>query len=214
MSLSGEDCSVSNSGLWQAIRNVPLPDVVTPKDWFRSSKTETFQERLSSEHDLTEESARRLVEEYRRFLYLKAIDGGSLTPSERVDQAWHLHMETAGEGWAQFCDDVLKFRIDHRTGLSRKEAMASYSRLLQLYRREFNQEPPGDIWPGERERMRNVIGGGMVFAAVVLFLFGFGLYPFIGVAGQVVWVGICMVLFLVGGGMWDDTDLERVAKCA
>ena len=121
MSLSGDDCFVSNSELWQAIKNVPLPDVVTPKDWTRPSKTETFQERLSSEHDLTEESARRLVEEYRRFLYLKAIDGGSLTPSERVDQAWHLHMEIAGEGWAQFCDEVLKFRIDHRTGLSRRK---------------------------------------------------------------------------------------------
>ena len=199
---------LSDSELWQAVRDVPLPDVVTPKNWFRSSKTETFQERLSSKQNLTEESSRRLVEEYRRFLYLKAIDGGNLTPSKRVDEAWHLHMELAGEGWTQFCDEVLRFRIDHQTGLSKKELNENYARLFDLYRREFNQTPPSNIWPGESEKWRRVIGHAMSFGGLALIAFSWYFTEY-----RAVEVAFALGLFILGGAVAKDTDLERVANC-
>ena len=215
MTPSGNDCRTSNSELFQAIWNAPLPDFVTRQGEFQPSKTETFQQRLASKHDLTEESARRLVEEYRRFLYLKAIDGGPLTPSKRVDQAWHLHMEAAGMGWTQFCDDVLKFRIDHRTGLSKTKAMASYVRLFELYRREFNHEPPGDIWPGAHERKQRAFGFAMVFAGVVLARISW--IPWesstVGFGASIGFlVGVALVI--LGIAVLKGTDLEMVAKCA
>jgi hypothetical protein len=214
MSFDGRAPSLSNTSLWTAIQSASLPNEERPKGWFTASQTMSFQERLSSKHDLTAESAWRLEDEYRRFLYLKVIDGGTLTPSKRVDQAWHLHIESPGGEWTRFCHEVLKRQVDHQTGLSRAEAKASYARLLDLYRGEFNEEPPSDIWPGVRERRRQAIGIGIVSTGFVICIiwpivfWGFG-YGNAGWEGFAVFAASMFLAHQVSKG----TDLETVARC-
>lgn len=211
MSFDGRTPSPSNKPLWAAIKCASLPSEERPKGWFTASQTMSFQERLSSKHDLTAESAVRLEEEYRRFLYLKAIDGGTLTPSKHIDQAWHLHIETAEGEWTRFCHEVLKRQLDYQTGLSRAEAKASYARLLDLYRGEFTDEPPSDIWPGVRERRRRAIGfgifsaGGLALCQAVFETYAFGVAPSVGVA---VFIASIFLAHVVLKG----TELETVAS--
>ena len=52
----------------------------------------TFERRLSRENGWSREYARRVVDEYRRFVLLAMEAGHVVTPSEEVDQAWHLHL--------------------------------------------------------------------------------------------------------------------------
>lgn len=130
---------------------------------------ESFADRLIQKHDFTKKSANRLEFEYRRFLYLKAIGGGRLTPSARVDQAWHLHLDT-GNSFAGFCDKVGAGKIGHFTGLAQEEARAGYQRTLLLYRREFGQQPPPDIWPTRRETRRLMVSRAMAVAGIGLFI--------------------------------------------
>ena len=214
MSLSGKDYIISNWELWQAIRDAPLPGGLPQKGLFGRRKAENFEEQLASKHNLTEESAQRLVEEYRRFLYLKAIDGGSLSPSKRVDQAWHLHIETPRGEWSRFCDEVLKCQIVHQTGLSATEAKSNYARLFDLYRRECNQEPPSDIWPGARERRRSLVAAGIAITGLVLFIGGTFFEPYVGsslpIFGFIAFIVSGVIASWVGAG----TDLETVSNCA
>jgi hypothetical protein len=174
---------------------------------------ESFADRLMKKHEFTERSANRLEFEYRRFLYLKAIDGSPLTPSSRVDQAWHRHMET-GDSFVRFCDMVSAGKIEHFTGLTQKEARAGYQRALSLYRREFGQQPPPDIWPTGREKRKLIIGRAMTAAGIVLFIGAVvtqkaGGDPFLSYA--VGFGGFFALLF--GGWISAKADVEKAASC-
>lgn len=52
----------------------------------------TFTARLARENGWTIGRAGRVVDEYRRFVLLALTAGHAVTPSEDVDQAWHLHL--------------------------------------------------------------------------------------------------------------------------
>jgi hypothetical protein len=172
---------LSRPELWERIRVAELPGATarTINNWFVvQSKHESFAERLKSAHDLTAESARRLETEYRRYLYLKAFDGGILTPSKWVDRAWHLHLDTEGGAWDAFCKDVLEYPVEHKTGLPSADAKASYTRTLDLYRREFKEEPSVDIWPSLAYQQSSAMAGKLA---------GYGLgFFFLGVLGYTI----------------------------
>ncbi|MEZ6192343.1 MAG: hypothetical protein R3C45_13785 [Phycisphaerales bacterium] len=48
-----------------------------------------------------------MVNEYRRFCYLAIAAGHTVTPSDEVDQAWHLHLLYTRDYWEDFCPNVL-----------------------------------------------------------------------------------------------------------
>ena len=73
----------------------------------------TFTRRLARENDWTLAYAGRVVTEYRRFLYLAARAGHSVTPSDAVDQAWHLHLLYTRHYWGTLCKDVLRHDLHH-----------------------------------------------------------------------------------------------------
>ena len=52
----------------------------------------SFEARLARENGWTVRHSRRVLLEYKRFLFLAMTAGHSVTPSEDVDQAWHLHL--------------------------------------------------------------------------------------------------------------------------
>ncbi len=117
--------------------------------------------RLARENGWTRRYADRVLAEYRRFVYLGATCGHPVTPSDEVDQAWHLHMLYTESYWERMCGEVLGFAFHHGPTRGGKAEGAKfndwYVATLEAYRREFGSEPPADIWPTASQRfsMRN-----------------------------------------------------------
>jgi uncharacterized protein (TIGR04222 family) len=116
----------------------------------------TFTQRLARENRWTEAHAARVVAEYRRFLLLAMAAGHPVTPSDGVDQAWHLHLTYTRSYWDDLCGTVLGRPLHH--GPTRGGAAESakfhdwYARTRESYRRIFGAEPPADIWPPAEDR--------------------------------------------------------------
>ncbi len=128
----------------------------TPREPKAAPPSFPFRARLARENGWRPSYAARVVEEYRRFLYLAAVSGHSVTPSEAVDQAWHLHLCYTRSYWDRLCRDVLGFRLHHGpTRGGRAEAAhydAQYRATLASYQRVFGAPPPDEIWPPTNRR--------------------------------------------------------------
>lgn len=115
-----------------------------------------FVARLGRENGWSASRAERVYQEYLRFLYLASVAGHPVTPSEDVDQAWHLHLCYTRSYWANLCGTILGRPLHHeptRGGPSeRTRYRDQYEGTLQAYRKHFQSEPPQDIWPGAAER--------------------------------------------------------------
>ena len=116
----------------------------------------TFVARLGRENGWSPAYAEAVVEEYRRFLYLAAASGRPVTPSEDVDQAWHLHLSYTRHYWDELCARLLGRPLHHEpTAGGREEAAryrGQYEATLWLYRETFDAPPPPDIWPDSGTR--------------------------------------------------------------
>ena len=51
----------------------------------------TFARRLERENGWTPQFTARVIEEYRRFMFMAVCAGQPVSPSDAVDQVWHLH---------------------------------------------------------------------------------------------------------------------------
>lgn len=109
-----------------------------------------FTARLAKENGWTRAFALRVAEEYKRFAFLCVASGHPCTPSEAVDQAWHLHLIHTRSYWDAFCGETLRQPLHHGPtkggGEEDRKFHGWYARTLESYRRHFG-EPPGDIWP-------------------------------------------------------------------
>lgn len=125
-------------------------------DFDRGPSDFTFRDRLARDQAWSRRYADRAIDEYRRFLLLSAVAGHPVTPSEAVDDAWHLHLTYTQSYWNDLCGTVLPAPLHH--GPTRGGAAEStkfhgwYERTLASYRRLFDAEPPADIWPSAAER--------------------------------------------------------------
>jgi uncharacterized protein (TIGR04222 family) len=110
-----------------------------------------FESRLARENGWSPAYSRRVIREYRRFLFLAVTAGHPVTPSEQVDQAWHLHLTFSRSYWDRLCRDLLGRPLHHEpTRGGPEEAVkfrAQYLQTLDAYRSAFAEEPPADIWP-------------------------------------------------------------------
>ena len=48
------------------------------------------------------------IDEYRKFVFLALEADHPVTPSDQVDQVWHLHLLFSDTYWNDFCPRVLK----------------------------------------------------------------------------------------------------------
>lgn len=119
----------------------------------------TFEQRLARENGWTYTYAEQVVEEYKRFLYLIAHTRRQLTPSDAVDQVWHLHLAYTRSYWQELCQDILGFELHHHPTKGGDEQQANfklcYADTLQSYAETFGKPAPETIWPGEEERFRS-----------------------------------------------------------
>ena len=110
-----------------------------------------FAARLARENGWSAVHAGDVAREYRRFLYIAARTGEPVTPSDDVDQAWHLHLLNSRHYWDILCGRILRRPFHHDpAGGGAVEGLRhrrQYQATLAHYRRLFGKDPPPTIWP-------------------------------------------------------------------
>ncbi len=110
-----------------------------------------FARRLARENVWPPHYAARVMDEYKRFMFLAAVSGHPVSPSDQVDQAWHMHLVYTRSYWDRFCGEVLGKPFHHGPTRGGQEELRKhqrwYAQTLESYTRFFGCEPPADIWP-------------------------------------------------------------------
>ena len=178
--------SIEYDRLWMRIRDMEIDDV---------DLTLPFMSRLARENDWEAEYTNRVFEEYKRFLYLAASQEKPVTPSDQVDQAWHLHLVYSRHYWEVLCGDILGKPLHHGPTEGGETEYAKfyewYKNTLALYEYVFGSKPPEDIWPSPNERFRDVEAFRRVNTARNLIL-DTGLFSFLFAV-----FGIMLILFAI-----------------
>lgn len=114
-----------------------------------------FSARLGRENGWPRDFAAKAVEEYRKFCFLAVHAGHPVTPSDEVDQVWHLHLTYSRHYCDTLCRDTLGRPLHHgptEGGAAEDHKFRDwYDNTLASYRRYFG-EPPKDLWPKADER--------------------------------------------------------------
>ena len=143
--------TIANDTDWTRIRDLEIDgeDIALP-----------FSQRLARENGWDQIYADRMVAEYKRFVYLAVSQELPVTPSDEVDQAWHLHLAYSRHYWEDLCDKALGKQLHHdptEGGESEQDKFEEwYSRTLELYKEVFEETPPPDIWPNPTKRFKDV----------------------------------------------------------
>jgi uncharacterized protein (TIGR04222 family) len=110
----------------------------------------SFSRRLARENGWTVAYTDRVVVEYLRFVSLAMVSGHTVTPSDQVDQAWHLHLTYTQSYWTRMCGELLGRPLHHgptRGGLDEsRKYRQQYEQTLRSYEVIFGTRPPADIW--------------------------------------------------------------------
>lgn len=84
--------------LWKVIKNFEIDDL---------SSDYTFTMRLARENRWNIQYTLRVILEYKKFIFLAAVCNHHVTPSDQVDQAWHLHLLYTRSYWNELCGGIL-----------------------------------------------------------------------------------------------------------
>ncbi|MBI1249178.1 TIGR04222 domain-containing membrane protein [bacterium] len=113
--------------------------------------TLTFSARLARENGWRHGYAQRVIDEYRRFLFLSTVAGHPISPSEAIDQAWHLHLTYTKSYWERMCGEILPRPLHHCPTLGGESETEKfddwYTKTIESYEHYFGSRPPEDIWP-------------------------------------------------------------------
>ena len=114
-----------------------------------------FSKRLARDNGWTQHFAQQTIEEYKKFIYLCVVSGREMTPSDEVDQVWHLHLTYTRDYWGAF-REVLGADLHHGPTKGGVEEGAryldNYESTLRHYQQEFGEAPPQDQWPPAARR--------------------------------------------------------------
>ena len=96
--------SDAEAALWARIRAHPFEHPDRALD---------FTRRLARDRDWSLAFARAAVEAYRQFCFLACTGREPVTPSEEVDEVWHLHLTYSRDYWEVWCGAVLRTALHH-----------------------------------------------------------------------------------------------------
>lgn len=143
--------NINEQTLWCKISSFELDD---PNASFR------FSERLARENGWPYHFTLRVIDEYRKFIFLCCISEKGVTPSDAVDQAWHLHLTFTKSYWIDLCKNTLGKEIHHNPTKGGQEEAKKfdnfYSHTADLYKEKFDADPPADIWLDNDERFSDI----------------------------------------------------------
>ena len=139
--------SAFSSDLWQRLSSYKVgPDAASL----------SFAARLSRENRWSAEHTELVLEEYKRFCYLAVTAAHEVTPSDAVDQVWHLHLTYSRDYWQEFCPNILRADLHHGPTAGgtaeRTRYYDQYAATLASYETAFDAAPPPDIWPDAARR--------------------------------------------------------------
>lgn len=144
-----DSCSLADHPVWQRIASCPIGTMGAELE---------FSARLARENGWSADYTARVIAEYRRFCFLAATGDLEVTPSDQVDQAWHLHLTYTRDYWQHFCPEVLGRPLHHGPTRGGADEMhrfhEQYARTLKAYEATFGI-PPTDIWPPAAQRLRD-----------------------------------------------------------
>lgn len=112
-----------------------------------------FAARLAREQGWSESQAADAIEEYRRFVFLSGVAGHEVTPSQRVDAVWHLHLLFTRDYWGAFAE-TLGGALHHDPGVRAADAPRhrdQYRQTLDSYECWFGPAPTA-WWPRPASR--------------------------------------------------------------
>jgi hypothetical protein len=90
--------------LWIKIQNFPLDNI---------KAAVKFSDKLASKQGWSNPFTKRAIEEYRKFMLLCCISEKGASPSQVVDEVWHLHLTYTQSYWTDFCRDTVGKDIHH-----------------------------------------------------------------------------------------------------
>ncbi|MEM1253086.1 MAG: hypothetical protein AAGI69_11680 [Cyanobacteria bacterium P01_H01_bin.21] len=115
-----------------------------------------FSKRLARDNGWPVHYARRVIDEYKKFAFLAVVADHPVTPSDQIDQVWHLHLTYTHSYWEDFCSQVLQTPLHHEPTLGGDDENQKfdewYRTTLESYEQFFDVKPPADIWPPPEER--------------------------------------------------------------
>ncbi len=142
---------MNNPELWLKIHNFKLDD---------STADFNFSQRLARDNNWSLQFCLRVIEEYKKFLYLCCAGYGEVTPSDAVDQAWHLHLTYTKSYWIDLCQNTLNRHLHHNPtkggSQERNRYNSDYEVVQKAYKKEFGNDLPLDIWPSTKQRFSDI----------------------------------------------------------
>src|SRR3982750_3468300 len=96
--------ATQHAALWEGIKNFQIDD---------PSASIKFSNKLASKNHWSGDYTQRVIEEYKKFIFLSCISPSGAAPSKAVDEAWHLHLTYTYSYWKIFCGQTLGREIHH-----------------------------------------------------------------------------------------------------
>lgn len=119
----------------------------------------SFADRLARDNGWSADHSARVIGEYKRFCFLAVTAGHPVTPSDAVDQVWHLHLSYTRDYWDRFCPHVLGRALHHgpTAGGDAEQAryFEQYADTLKSYEAVFGETAPADLWPKASQRLND-----------------------------------------------------------
>ena len=114
-----------------------------------------FSAKLAWEYQWTGIYTYRVIQEYKKFVFLAMVADRIVSPPTAIDRVWHLHLLYTHSYWDDFCDKVLKKPLHHSPSLGGKSEGLKYrlyyTQTLETYQKYFGT-PPSDIWHNPKLR--------------------------------------------------------------
>lgn len=137
--------------LWEKISQFKIDD---------ENSDFTFSKRLARENNWSLGYSKKVMDEYKKFIFLCCVTKTGVTPSDQVDQAWHLHLTYTKSYWIDFCKNTLEKEIHHNPTKGGKSEATKfddfYSKTKDDYKTLFENEPPIEIWPSNENRFSEI----------------------------------------------------------
>lgn len=141
-----------HQAIWDKIKSFELDD---------PEASLAFTDRLARENGWTLDFSVQAIEEYKKFITLLCIATHPLTPSDQIDQVWHLHLLYTESYWIDFCQNTIGRQIHHgptKGGKHEGDKFTDwYEKTKQLYETVFSSKPPEAFWPSSKIRFSDIV---------------------------------------------------------
>ena len=93
------------------------------------------------------ETAQRVIEEYKKFLFLAMRAGHQVIPPGIINEVWMMHMQNAQNYWENLGQMIAEKPVSQGIDAKSFGTMAdAWTATLKSYEAVFGTKPPMDIW--------------------------------------------------------------------